>query len=121
MTNEEAINEVLRDFLVKTKENRINWMLINENTVRWTKGTAPGLTHVTLQKMLSVNSNVSSTNYVLTIQNVADASSTIQINTVKEPNHKELLAQLFELVMNELKRLDAEKRLNTIKKLLGDI
>jgi|ERR1041385_778638 hypothetical protein len=120
MENIEVIKQMLSDLLQKTTEKKIDWKVINTNTVRWTKIRNAANQIVTLQKQPSPNP-VLVENYVITIQSQNPPGVVVQLNTSIETGLKDLLKKLFIEVTKEAARTEEEKKIEIIKNLLKDI
>ncbi len=118
MEQKNGFQEVLADLLQKTIDKKIFWTFVNDNALRWIKDN----THVTIQKQRVVtNAHIVADNYILNIQYPLDTPMNTQISSGAENSYKAILVQLFNEAMKENKRLENEKKLAAIKKLLDGI
>ena len=118
MENSEIINQMLAELLQKTIDKKINWIVVNANTIRWIKSGPPLSTSVTLQKQVSPNPSIKE-NYVMTIQ--SPPTPPTQFNTAKEEQLKMMLMKIYFEATKEAVRLEEEKKIDVIKNLLKDL
>ncbi len=115
-----ALKDQIQKLLLKTKEDKINWKQVNQNSIRWITQTDGTNYVVTLQTTLTgiIINGKQENQYILTIQN-NNGEMILQLQSNKQINseYTNLLDDLFEIAIAKTK----EESVNIFNKLLDDI
>ena len=116
----QGIIDQIENLVLKTKEGKVDWKKLNQNTIRWT--TSSGITSyfLTIQITSSTYTNSQTiNNYMMSIQEVGSGEMILQLQASQNINASciPLFEQLFDLVAEKA----SEKSNSILKKLLGGL
>lgn len=116
--NPQILHQIER-LLSKSKEGKINWKQINQNSIRWLSTIDNQAYIVTLQTtIIGIIKDKAIDQYILTIQsNAGDLIMQLQSNTKTNPEYFPLLKELFDTALSKTK----EESINILDKLLDNI
>jgi len=115
MENDNILLQTINGLLQKTIEGKIPWKTVNANAIRWTKQGVGGVTPVIVTLQKQQHPQPANIHYILTVQ--AQGAQATQINTLINPELKEILSKLFQ----EASKVASSVSIQILKNLLDGL